>query len=1250
MKNDSSRNTFDARKHYSRVLMQQGRVQVDADWNEASDILTHRIDTETSDVIGPCGAPMHYPAFHIVADFGQLSPEEQKLPENKPAPKGFTVPDFLISAGRYYVDGILCENERLTSYRNQPDLPAAVPLKAAGLYLVYVDVWQRHLTALDDLSIREVALGGPDTATRAKTVWQVKYFFANDVKGNCVTKFPEFDKLIAAGDGKLSARTKQAKGSTNPCIVPPGAGYTGLENQLYRVEVHGAGDAFDVTTGGAGTLVTRVPGQDNQVKFPSGTWKIDDAVEIFSSKAGSDPMNGTLAFVTNVDSGSKTLTLDINLAGIALDELRLRVVNATYKWSRNNAFVATSIENLNVTDNEITVQDLGPDAVLGFKEGQWVEISDDRLELNGLPGQLLQITKIDPALNLITLSSKPRALAAGGVDKSLHPRLRGWDGVGALKLHPNVSADHFLDLESGVQVRFFPGSFKTGDYWTIPARTATADAQSGNIEWPTAGNKPVAQLPFGIKHHYCRLAMLRWDGAKFGPPEDCRHLFPPITELTSLFYVSGDGQEAMPDDSLPQLLQCSVFNGQWPVAGAVVEFVAQGNGRLAANIPGLPASTTNTIRVLTGPDGVASCAWKLESEKGPDVKKFSQQVVARLLDANGTSLPPIVRFNGNLSIAEQVFYNPGTCATLEGKDTVQKAIDQLADLVSLYHVSGNDQEVMPGTELEPLIVLAANRCGPVKGQKVSFKVIEGSTGDVNPAQSTTDANGIVKANWKLDDKTPRQQVEATLVDESAPSIAAPTAVRFTANLSIAEQVFYDPGTCTTLEGKDTVQKAIDQLADLVSLYHVSGNDQEVMPGTELEPLIVLAANRCGPVEGQKVSFKVIGSSTGNVNPAQSTTDANGIAKANWKLDPKTPRQQVEATLVDESAPSIAAPTAVRFTANLSIASQVAYDPNPDQCPDLAKANVKTVKEALDELCKRTKEEEPGIRIKQILTEGDGRKDLLNDTLVPVSRLSKGITIVCDGAVVPGSVGRSPVPPPSGFPDATPAKPTCFVTLDLPFPLDADQETWSSGQIVGFQPLILAGSVSVAAQEIRWTPTSAVSFWMLSILAILERTKVTDRLLAHLTLKGNYIWSLEEKSKELLYLDGNAFGTLSPQNRINLRLPTGDQRRGGDFEMWFWLFQPTAQPTFTLDATGGVRTMSGAVRGLNGVAISGSTVTATNVATGKQVTVITDSKGEFRFVQLVAGNYQVRVQVGGVPAEKTVSVTSTPINNPINNPT
>jgi hypothetical protein len=45
MKGDFSRDSFDPVKHFSRVLQQQGRVQLDADWNEQAAILLHYLRT-----------------------------------------------------------------------------------------------------------------------------------------------------------------------------------------------------------------------------------------------------------------------------------------------------------------------------------------------------------------------------------------------------------------------------------------------------------------------------------------------------------------------------------------------------------------------------------------------------------------------------------------------------------------------------------------------------------------------------------------------------------------------------------------------------------------------------------------------------------------------------------------------------------------------------------------------------------------------------------------------------------------------------------------------------------------------------------------------------------------------------------------------------------------------------------------------------------------------------------------------------
>jgi hypothetical protein len=676
MKGDFSRQTFDRTRHYRSVRMQQGRVQLDADYNEQTDITTHHAAATTADILGRCGAPEIYSAFHVVTDVKDLTAQEAKLPENVYA--GTLKPgDFLLSAGHYYVDGTACENEHILAYSDQDagDLPGAVPLAAndKGLHVVYLDVWQRHITALDDPHLREVALGGPDTATRAKTVWQVKRWFAGAAAtGDCGTEFNGLTALLQPPSGKLSARPRQEQATTDPCLIPPSAGYRGLENQLYRVEVQTNGVPFDVSAAGADETPVRAFSGLNKVQIAvSFAPAAGQAVELFRP---TDLMATQLAFVIgvlNVDANTVEATLSEEIVGLQLaDNPRLRRVGGLLKWSRDNGSVVTAITKLN--GNEVTVHDLGPDDVLGFAPDQWVEISDDRLELNGLSGSLVQIAKVTPGqAPVVTLKSTPAPWGPGGVlDPTRHPKLRRWDGAAAIKINKADPGLNWIELENGVQIQFSDGTYRAGDYWQIPARAASADAESGNLDWPTTGGLPVAQPPAGIVHHYCRLAVLQFDGAKITAIDDCRPLFPPLTDLTTLVYVGGDGQEAMPGDPLPQPIQAAVFNDRRPVKGRKVRFTTSGAGKLAANPAGL-ATATAVLEVTTAADGMASCAWL------PDPTVLSQQVEARLLDGAGNSLPPLLHFTAQLSVASQVAYDSAQCPDLNAAHTVQQAIDLL---------------------------------------------------------------------------------------------------------------------------------------------------------------------------------------------------------------------------------------------------------------------------------------------------------------------------------------------------------------------------------------------------------------------------------------------------------------------------------------------------------------------------------------------------------------------------------------------
>lgn len=300
MKGDFSRDTFDPARAFSRVLIQQGRVQLDADWNEQAGILLHYLRTLAADLIGPCAGPKDDWGFDISAT----------TTDGKP--------DLAIGSGRYYVDGFLCENEEEgVRYLNQPHYPCD-SLDSNRPLLVYLDVWERHVTSIEDDSIREKALGGPDTATRAQVVWQVKTELVESV-GDLASKKDESDiwKNLVEGwqpvdHGMLKVRLKPEEMSTDPCTIPPRSAYRGQENQLYRVEIHTEGAAGTATfkwSRDNGSVVAAwldTDGNDLLVdstrRFEGVQWVelLDDTWELRSEP-------GTLVKVTKVEAGIITI-------------------------------------------------------------------------------------------------------------------------------------------------------------------------------------------------------------------------------------------------------------------------------------------------------------------------------------------------------------------------------------------------------------------------------------------------------------------------------------------------------------------------------------------------------------------------------------------------------------------------------------------------------------------------------------------------------------------------------------------------------------------------------------------------------------------------------------------------------------------------------------------------------------------------------------------------------------------------------
>jgi hypothetical protein len=500
MKGDFSLYRFDATKHFNRVLKQQGRVDLDSDWNEQAAIGQHLLRTLIVDLLGPHAGPRGQAGFGVI-DWDALTEEERKwLQDHGLAP---ALGDFLIGAGRYYVDGLLVESEAPVSYRNQPAWHP--PLAEAGhKYLAYLDVWERHITYIEDDGIREVALNGPDTCTRVKTVWQVKLLDAAKPGGGAADEAIEaIKKKLAAARGALTREEKKENPDPRK-IAELKRQIAQLERELEQLQAGGeAGDEPDPEVSCAGLLEPL-----RNVEFAPMRARLEPV------EAEEDPC------VLPPESRYRGLENHLYRIEIHRGSDNAEGNPATFKWSRENGSVVTRW--LGSSQNEIEVA-----SSRGLEPGQWVELTDDTADLRGEAGPLVKITQIDG--NLLSVESAP------AFSQSLvNPKLRRWDQKGhkeltlddgAIRIQAGEAEQGWIEIEDGIEVQFGLGALRTGDYWLIPARVVT-----GDIIWPQKEGKAAALPPMGIQHHYAPLAMINatTSGSFVEILEDCLCRFEPL--------------------------------------------------------------------------------------------------------------------------------------------------------------------------------------------------------------------------------------------------------------------------------------------------------------------------------------------------------------------------------------------------------------------------------------------------------------------------------------------------------------------------------------------------------------------------------------------------------------------------------------------------------------------------------------------------------------------------------------------------
>jgi hypothetical protein len=457
--------------------MQQGRVTVEADWNEEEQVVNEEMRKEALDFVGHNGTPDN--GYRI--DTGQA------------------LFDFSVSNGTMYVGGMRAFLAESLQYSDQSDWldhsggdPDWVDVPTLGnappqREFIYLYLREQEVSAVEDLALREVALGGPDTAQRVRLIQHIVRLKTDPNTNDCAT-------ALAA------ARTKWAAEGLNCFDGQTVDGKNFLDGQPMRLMSTGK---LQIIPDGVTTPVPCEPqahggylGADNQL--------------IRIQITGSDPAANTYSLVWGFDNASFLYRVEV-------------VDNQTLK------LVSRPLDDLHNPRAGQAVEVLRSAARLGHKEdiGKEDTVKNYIASATGIVKTLAQNYARD------TQSIKlPNPLPTEYLDKQQTPVLflRVWE-----EEETNLSPDTAVLLgQTGLKVTC-SGPFHVGDHWLIAVRPNTAADPNASTKVFPQRYLEGPQPPDGPRLWACPLALVAWDNngnLKSLDGGDCRNQFDGLVELT----------------------------------------------------------------------------------------------------------------------------------------------------------------------------------------------------------------------------------------------------------------------------------------------------------------------------------------------------------------------------------------------------------------------------------------------------------------------------------------------------------------------------------------------------------------------------------------------------------------------------------------------------------------------------------------------------------------------------------------------